>query len=429
MQLDPVIIGDVAGDLSVDAGDVGAFDSFVAQLHPAQIPMPPTQLLPTDPNYVNPNSIHSPNAADPTLSLRGLTSPGSPSVSVNIDHPDPQGSTGLTSVTLALKYGPAMLSVTPADITLGSIPSQGSGWQLKAVVDQATGQIGIQLYSLTPITVNQAGSLVNIAFHAMPGSTVPSTSVQLVDTVTPNGQWFGTGVADSQSALILSLGVDRLLLPAGSDMISLVALSNPGSAETTGHANLRVIKDALAENDTQDSERMIGLFVGSGGEDKMPIANVGNGPGGWQTGNVISAITVATGIFGFLAPIATPQGGQMFQIGNLPQLNNLVYQNSPAQLATDRLFRALVRSTDDAVDLRLENPFLKSAIWDEAPCLDLLTNPGQFLEVGKEADFLVGTIHQLGTDQQSVEHRSELMAKDFADRARDGIEFSNLGND
>ena len=218
VQLDPVIIGDVAGDLSIDAGDVAALDSFVAQLHPAQIPQPPTQFLTTDPNYVNPSSIHSPNAADPTLSLtRGLTAVGSPVVSVMIDHPDPEGSTGLTSVTLALTYDPALLSVSAADITLGSIPSEGTGWQLTAVVDQATGQIGIQLYSLTPITVNQAGSLVNIAFHLIGEPTGVSPrilpGVQLVDAVTPNGQWFGTGVADSQGALILSSGVDQLVLP------------------------------------------------------------------------------------------------------------------------------------------------------------------------------------------------------------------------
>ncbi len=201
VQLDPVIIDDVAADLSIDAGDVSALDSFVARLHPAQIPMPPTQLLASDANYVNPSSIHSPSAADPTLSLvtRGLTALGSPVVSVNIDHPDPTGSTGLTSVTLALTYDPALLSVTPADITLGSIPSQGTGWQLSVVVDQTTGQIGIQLYSATPITLNQAGSLVNIVFQSSGEPTdVSPRVIQLVDSVTPNGQWFGTVATDTQ---------------------------------------------------------------------------------------------------------------------------------------------------------------------------------------------------------------------------------------
>ncbi len=215
-QLDPAIVGDVVGDFSVDAGDVSAIDSYVAGLKPVQIPQPPTQLLANNLNYVNPNSIHSPNAADPTLSLltRGLAAPGSPVISVMIDHPDPDGSTGLTSATLALTYDPALLSVSAADIRLGSIPSGGSGWQLTAVVDQATGQIGIQLYSTTPITVNQAGSLIDITcqFLGEPMGISPRV-IQLVDAVTPDGQWFGTGVADAQGALVLSTGVDRLALP------------------------------------------------------------------------------------------------------------------------------------------------------------------------------------------------------------------------
>ena len=214
-QLDPVIIGDVAGDNSIDAARCRHHRLFRdAMLHPLQIPMPPTQLQPSNPNYVDRTTIHSPNAADPTLSVvtRGLTALGSPVVSVMIDHPDPEGSTGLTSATLALTYDPALVSVSPADITLGSIPSQGTGWQLSAVVDPTTGQIGIQLYGLTPIMVNQAGSLVNIAFHGEPTGVSPRVppTAQLVDSVTPNGQWFGTGVTDSQGAMILSPGVDRV---------------------------------------------------------------------------------------------------------------------------------------------------------------------------------------------------------------------------
>ena len=83
-------------------------------------------------------------------------------------------------------------------------------WQLSAVVDAATGQIGIQLYSLTAITSAKAGSLVNITFHVVPGATVPATAVQLVDAVTPHGQSFGTVLADAQAAMILSPGVNRL---------------------------------------------------------------------------------------------------------------------------------------------------------------------------------------------------------------------------
>ena len=210
--LDPVVIGDVASDLSVDAGDVSVLDLFVAHLNPSQIPVPPGF------------AVTSPNAADPTLSLgratRGLTPVGSPAsfvVSVLLDQPHPKGSTGLTEAILALTYDPKMLSVSPADITLGSIPNAGIGWQLSSVVNQTTGQIGIELYSLTPITAMQAGSLVNIAFHVSGGeptgvSPRVTTAVQLVNAVTPNAQNFSTILADSQGALILSPGVDRVMM-------------------------------------------------------------------------------------------------------------------------------------------------------------------------------------------------------------------------
>ena len=213
--LDPAIVGDVASDLSMDAGDVTALNLFVAQLHPTQIPVPPGF------------AVVSPNAVDPTLNLVGQDSapdragqersPDLRNVSINLDDPKPAGSTGLTEVTLALTYDPSVLSLTAADITLGSIPTHGTGWQLTAVVDQATGQIGIKIYSLTPITVADAGSLVNIAFHILPGVKTPKTTVRLVNGVTVNGQYFGTRLADSLGAMILSPGVDQQLLTTGGD--------------------------------------------------------------------------------------------------------------------------------------------------------------------------------------------------------------------
>src|SRR5205807_1223484 len=119
-------------DHSVDGGDVSTIDSFVALLAPPQIPAPPSGL-----SYV------SPNAADPTLSLRqvsggvvsggvvvGETANHSPltysplTFTVMIDDPHPAGSTGMTEATLALRYDPAVLTVSSSDITLGSIPKQ-----------------------------------------------------------------------------------------------------------------------------------------------------------------------------------------------------------------------------------------------------------------------------------------------------------------
>ena len=168
---DPVIVGDVAGDLSVDAGDVSTLDAFVAQLAPAQIPLPPTQLPAGNPNFINKNTLSSPNAADPILSLPAgmqANAAGIVTVPVMLDHPHPDGSTGLTQAGLSLTYDPSVLSLTAADISLGSILNKGTGWEMYATVDSMTGQVGITLFSTTPITSTQAGSLVNIAFHVVP---------------------------------------------------------------------------------------------------------------------------------------------------------------------------------------------------------------------------------------------------------------------
>ena len=235
-----------------------------------------------------------------------------------IDHPDPEGSTGLTSATLALTYDPALVSVSPSDITLGSIPSQGTGWQLSAVVDQTTGQIGIQIYSLTPITVNQAGSLVNIAFTAIGerrGVSPPVLpSVQLVDTVTPNGQWFGTGVADTQGAMILSPGVDRVgitLRVMESITRSVMPTMAVDDDNTVGDMKI-LTRSVRATLETDLSENIVDDMTG---QERSP----------------------------------DQRGGQTFQIGNLPWLNNFHYQNSPMVLVTDRLFQTLVLDTDTSL--------------------------------------------------------------------------------
>jgi hypothetical protein len=194
--LDPAIIGDLSGDNAVTANSTSLLSNYLLALPVAKIPA-----LPNPP--IADNLFTSPFAFDPTLSLPAAvqaSSNGVVNVPVLLDQPRPAGSTGLVEAELALTYDPSVLSLSAADITLGTIPGQGTGWQLTSVVDAATGQIGIQLYSLTPITANLAGSLVNITFHVVSGASVPSTPVQLVDTVTPHGQSFGTVLADAQAA-------------------------------------------------------------------------------------------------------------------------------------------------------------------------------------------------------------------------------------
>jgi hypothetical protein len=247
--LDPAIVGDIALDYSVDAGAVSDLAAYAAHLPVPVIPAIPTGLGVT------------PVGADPTLSLgpavsqadaekwrqgegekgkdgRSLASPVDPvssspllsfTVPVLLDDPAPKGSTGMTEAVLALKYDPRVLSVSSTDITLGSIPSLGQGWQLSSLVDQMTGQIVITLYSATPITDSHAGSLVNITFHVqartLSGADMPpDTTVQLARSVMLDGQEFATQVDDTQGQLVLTSGVDQLAVKTHARVAGLKAL-------------------------------------------------------------------------------------------------------------------------------------------------------------------------------------------------------------
>jgi N-acetylneuraminic acid mutarotase len=213
--LDPAIIGDVAGDISVDAGDVSTLAAYVSQLPTPRIPAIPTGLTIT------------PTGPDPTLSLaarggdgesgRGRENAHGPSptlsATVQLDHPHPKGSTGMTEAVLAVTYDPTAFSVSSADITLGSIPSLGTGWQLSAAIDATTGRIAITLYSTTPISADQPGSLVRITLHPLPGAALPASTVQLVNSVEINGQEYVTQLDDAQGRLVLSPSADSLTAP------------------------------------------------------------------------------------------------------------------------------------------------------------------------------------------------------------------------
>ncbi len=240
--LDPAIIGDVAADLNVDAGDVSVIDLFTAHLNPTQIPAPPGL------------AVTSPNASDPVLSLSTSTpmnGDGSfataPVVSVMLDHARPEGSNGLNEAILALTYDPAQLSITSADITLGSLPGQGQGWKMWSVIDASRGQIGIEVFSQTPLTVSQAGSLVNLAFHVVPGNVRPETAwtaVRLVNAVAPTGQSFGTELADSHGPMILSPGLDVLVVPmTGAILVGDSSVFSSGTKATPTPAEISTAAD------------------------------------------------------------------------------------------------------------------------------------------------------------------------------------------
>ncbi len=118
----------------------------------------------------------------------------------------------MTEATLALVYNPQVLSVSAADIHLGSIPLSGTGWKLVSVVDATTGQIGIDLYSTTPIADATAGSLVTITFQVNRKATPGQAPIELVASNAANPDGLGmlrTEVDDKQGALCVDTGVDQ----------------------------------------------------------------------------------------------------------------------------------------------------------------------------------------------------------------------------
>jgi hypothetical protein len=83
-----------------------------------------------------------------------------------LDDPHPAGSTGMTEAVLALTYDPSAFSVSAADVTLGSIPSLGTGWQLSVVIDAGAGRIAVTLYSTTPISATSRAAWCRSLFTA-----------------------------------------------------------------------------------------------------------------------------------------------------------------------------------------------------------------------------------------------------------------------
>jgi murein DD-endopeptidase MepM/ murein hydrolase activator NlpD len=215
---DPAILADLSGNGLVQSSDGALLNNFLGGTTVAQVPTYPGA----------PSNL--PSGPDPTVSIPTdlrVAPGGVVTVPVNIDDPRPAGSTGMTQTLLAITYDPTVFSVTAADIRLGSVPAAGTGWSLQARVDAATGQIGIVLFSATPISASVGGSLVTIDFHVQPGAPAGPTSVNLAGTVNPDGRGvIATAVDDNQGALTLhpaptnaddDPGVDGMVWITGSE--------------------------------------------------------------------------------------------------------------------------------------------------------------------------------------------------------------------
>jgi hypothetical protein len=236
--LDPVIVGDVSGNGLIQSNDGALLNNYLGGSTTPQVP-----------NYPGVPS-NNPSGPDPVLSIpSGLTvgAGGTVTVPVNIDDPHPEGSTGLTQALIALSYDPTVFSVSAADIHLGAVPDGGTGWSLQASVDAETGQIGITIFSPTPIATSMAGSLVAIDFHVRPGTTATATTVALVAAVRPNGgRVIATALDDDQGPLTLHPGSGST--PGGPLSAAQVLLSSaPPAPSAFDPENALLPLDALSD--------------------------------------------------------------------------------------------------------------------------------------------------------------------------------------
>jgi hypothetical protein len=375
-RVDPGLIGDIGGDGSIDSAAISSLASYLAHVTTSAIPTPPAGLT------------IAPGGPDPVLSLAiGQSSGGIVNVPVLLDHARPAGSTGMTEAIIGLTYDPRALTVTPADITLGSIPAAGSGWKVQSVVDAATGQIAIDLYSTTPITQSLGGSLVNIAFHLTPGVTVPATAVQLVNAVTPQGHWFSTEVADGQSKFVLSPGVDQLMIQTG----AAVALPS-----TVVGATIAADQAHVANNPSKVEESS--LLVDSEANDALSLMS--NGGLAEETLQAVPANLVVAGALAFQPNASNPllgvQTAPTLDIGTLPSLNAMLYRNSPVRIAVDRLFGSEVWAEDAGIRSPQAN-FWENANWHNE------SGSAAFRWIGTEVDCSDTIVGQSHTDEVASE--------------------------
>ena len=254
--LDPIIIGGVDGNPTITTGDATLINQFASGQPVSRIPSPPTGL-----------SLVT-TGVDPSLSIPTdltATAGGTVVVPVNIDNADPAGSSGLTEARLALTYDPAVFSVTAADVHLGSVPASGSGWQVMAEVDPATGQIAIDLYSTMPITNTAGGSLVTIDFHTLGTAAAGATPINLAASVNPSGtEVFQTELADNQGLLTLHAALTNAGLNPGVDGQVTVTVA-PAAAVAAAAASGTEALPATA----------LPAAAAVGGEDNIVVAAVG----------------------------------------------------------------------------------------------------------------------------------------------------------
>ncbi len=233
-----------------------------------------------------------------------------------------------------------------------------------------------------------------------------------MNAAAPNGQWFGTVLADSLGGLILSPGVDQVLLPTDFDIVAAATSASPESTDVTRPTSRQVAVDALVQDYPQQSAETTSHIVGS--EDVAPDAIVKNISIGGRNTHIFSPGVVAEGSLGLPTNMAAA-GSQTFQIGNLPVLNTLLYWNSPARMMTEQVFQALARNADTRNDCVPEDRPVSGLLWDVVPGLDWLESSSQTQAVGSEPEPMAKKPAHQAANQQDVSNVAVADQAELAD--------------
>ncbi len=188
-------------------------------------------------------------------------------------------------------YNPRIFSVTAADIKLGTIPNAGSGWQLGAAINPETGEIGISLFSTTPIQFTVGGSLVTITLQVVgsgqwavgseEGAAGSNTPISLVEQVDPTRlRIYQTGLADGQGSLVVQTvaGSGRWAVGSEEDSVS-------GGAEKVGQllsAHSQVPNAHYFERAFSDAQGMVAVGSLDAAVMSVLLASVEIEPAIWQ---------------------------------------------------------------------------------------------------------------------------------------------------
>jgi hypothetical protein len=170
---------------------------------------------------------------------------------VNIDTARPPGSNGMTDAILALKYDPNLFDVSAEDVQLGTVAQGSSGWNLQTEINSQTGQIGIELYSNTPIHSADGGSLVTITMHPRTdlGVLLPAPALSLVPYVDPAGgpHTYQTSVADAQGEFVVHVTqAPGVLEPATPEVVGITGQTPNVANEPVGPSTFDVQQPVVA---------------------------------------------------------------------------------------------------------------------------------------------------------------------------------------